>query len=151
MPNTTNLNLPYPASTDYVANGYLDIQNLATDIDSLYGALTAWTPTFANVTGGAGSFVYRFFGKLLYVSGDFSAGTATAGGSISVQLPFATNTAARQQPVNAGNDAAGTGLLYALVGASGTAVVIYGTAARGNFGAGASLTGVHFSGWLEVV
>lgn len=151
MGTTTNLALPYPASTDYVANGYLDIQNLAQDIDAYYAASTAYTPTFANVTGGAGTFTYRKMGKFLYVSGDFSAGTATAAGSITVTLPAGETTIGRQQPVDAGNEAASQGVLYALSGASGTSVVIYGTAARGNWGAGASLTGVHFSALLEVV
>lgn len=151
MGTTTNLALPYPASTDYVANGYLDIQNLAQDIDAYFGASTAYTPTFANVTGGAGTFTYRNMGKFLYVSGDFSAGTATAAGSITVTLPAGITTVARQQPVDAGNEVAGAGVLYAISGASGTSVVIYGSAARGNFGAGASLAAVSFSAILEVV
>lgn len=150
MGTTPNLSLPYPASTDYVANGYSDIENLATGVDNLFGAMTAYTPTSANITSLAGDFAYTLFGKLLYVSGDVTAGTATASGSITITLPAGITTVGRQQPVDAGNEVGGGGICYALSGANGTSVVIYADANRGNWGAGASLTGVSFSAWLEI-
>ena len=150
MGTTTNLSLPYPADTDFVGDGYLNIQNLATGIDAFYNALTTYTPTFTNVTGGAGTFAYRRMGKLGFVRGAFSAGTATAAAAIQISLPTGWTGVGYRQTVTSGNDTGALGVNFGLVQASGTTVVIYGTAARGNWGAGNSIATVFFSAWLEL-
>ena len=52
MPTSTNLSIVTPSSNDYVTNGAVAMQTMADDIDGYWGALTNYTPTLTNVTGG---------------------------------------------------------------------------------------------------
>lgn len=150
MPNTTNLSLLYPSSTGLVGSGYLNIQQLAEGVDAFYGALTTYTPTFTNITGGAGTFAFRRLGKIGFVSGAFTAGTATAAAAVQLSLPAGWTMPARRQIITAGNDTGAVGVLYGLVPVSGSTIQLYGSAARGVFTAGAALATVFYSGWLEL-
>lgn len=145
MPTTTNLGLTYPASTGYVTNGASDMGTLASGIDAFFGAATTYSPTFTNVSGGTTSSRFTRMGKIGIFSVGFSAGTATALGSITVSLPSGWTTVGVIQVVPARN---GNALCSAAVAASGTTVTVYADAAGASFAAAASLTGIRLNGWL---
>lgn len=145
MPTTTNLSLTYPASTGYVTNGASDMGTLATDIDNLYGALTTYTPTLTNVTGGAATGRYRRLGKIGILHVQMTAGTATAAGPITISQPSGwTILTLGVQALNATNGA--TGLVNA--GSTGTTITVYASTAQANFALGASVAGIRVTGWL---
>lgn len=51
MPTTPNLAIPYPASTDEIADGAQNMQAIATNLDTLLGgAWTSYTPTWTAST-----------------------------------------------------------------------------------------------------
>lgn len=50
-------------------------------------AWTTYTPTFGNITGGAGVFAYLIKDKCLKLRGSLSAGTATAAGICTITPP----------------------------------------------------------------
>ncbi len=108
------------------------------------GAWTSFSPAFTNVTSGAGSFAYKQVGKILFVRGRFTGGTATGAANIAVTLPGGLS-AAEVQPVSAFSAAS---LVYAQ--ASTTVLVICKDAAGSAWSAGNSLNGVMFSAAIEV-
>lgn len=66
--------------------------------DNAHDLSTAWvayTPTFTNITGAAGSFAYKIVGKTMFLRYDITAGTATATGLCYFSLP-ATTSAVQQ-------------------------------------------------------
>lgn len=147
MPTTTNLGITYPDSTAYVTNGASDMGVIATDIDALYGALTTYTPTTTNVTGGTVTGRFRKLGKLGVLHIQFTAGTATAAGVITASLPAGwTTLTLGVQGLNANNGA--TGIVYAY--ASGTTVTVGSSTAGANFTLGASVASVRVTGWVLI-
>lgn len=145
MPTSTNLSLVTPASTDYVTNGATAMTTLANGIDAYYGAPLTYTPTLTNVTGGTTAGRYVRIGKLGFFSVGFSAGTATAAGTVTATLPSGWTTVAVIQAVPAVNSAA---VISVTAAASSTTVTIRADAAGNNWTLGASLTGVRLNGWL---
>ena len=102
---TTNNGWDYPTSTDYVKDGALAIQTLATDIDTSTGtglvAWTSWTPTlsggWANGNG-VWTAKYSQIGKRVIATGYFVVGsTTTKGTTLNVSLPV---TAANLNNIN---------------------------------------------------
>lgn len=109
------------------------------------GGWTSYTPTFTNVTSGAGVFAYKQYGKTLYLRGYFTAGTATAINQVGVSLP-------------GGLTAAGANTIYQFVAggvAPGTTVLswdIVGTTSTlftANSVSG-SVVGYGFTGVIEI-
>lgn len=145
MPTSTNLGLVTPASTDYVTAGATAMTTLANGIDAFFGAPTSYTPTLTNVTTGTVAGRFYKIGKLGFVSIGFSAGTATAAGTITATLPAGWTTVAIAQVIPARN---GVAISSAQVAASGTTVTIYTDAAGNNFTLGASVTGIRLNGWV---
>ena len=66
----------------------------------------AYTPTFTNITGGAGTFSYRLRGKKCEVQVAFSAGSATAGGFVAFTVPSVV-TPSVLQPIMVANGTQG--------------------------------------------
>lgn len=145
MPTSANLSLVTPASTDLVTNGATAMTTLANGIDAYYGAPLTYTPTLTNVSTGTAAGRYVRIGKLGFISVGFSAGTATAAGTIAVSLPAGWTTVTVIQAVPAVN---GSAVCTATAAASGTTVVIRADAAGSNFTLGAAVTGVRLNGWL---
>ena len=137
MPTSTNLGLVTPASSDFVASGAVNMQTLANGIDAYYGSMTAWTPTFTNCTSPVVEARYRKIGRMIHLMVDGSSGTVTAAGTITISLPAGLTHLAMRTPVSA--EFAGTGVIHAYITSSGTAITVTGTAAGGNFSAGANL------------
>lgn len=103
MGTTTNNSWPYPAATDAAGNGALNIQNLATAIDTSVGTgLLTWTDFDTFTLGGTGwswatstkNGRYSQLGKMVHfdytitLNGAVSAGT----GAPTFSLPVAANT-----------------------------------------------------------
>jgi hypothetical protein len=106
-------------------------------------SLAAWTtysPSFTNVSSGAGTFKYLLHGKTLFLKGHFSAGTATALGIIQISLP-AGMTAVESVVIAAQNN--NTQISGNIV-SGGSAVRVFSDLAVGNFAAGASIASVHY-------
>lgn len=138
MPISTNLGLVTPTSAGFVTNGAVDMQTLANGVDAFYGVMTAYTPTYTNCSGPVMEARYRKIGRMLHVMIDGTAGTVTAAGTITISLPPGLTSLPSRTPVCA--EFAGTGVVHAWVVASGTAITVSGTAAGGNFAAGANLS-----------
>lgn len=147
MPNTPNVSLPYPTSTDYVANGYLDIENLATAVDNLYGATVTYTPTLTNVTGGATTGQYLWNGKWLIVWATITAGTATAAGTVAISLPAGITSNGYLQPCNGMR---GSAVASAYVSSNSTTITCTADAAGNNFTLGQTVSTYRVSALLEV-
>lgn len=148
MPNTTNLSIPYPNATDLVTLGYDQIADVATGIDAYYGAMTAYTPTFTNCTSPVVDARYRKVGRQLHIIIDGTSGTVTAAGTITISLPAGLTNASIRTPVSA--EFAGTGVIHAYITSSGTVITVTGTAAGGNFSAGANLGNLALNVLLSV-
>ena len=56
-------------------------------LQALVSAGTAWTPTLGNVTTGTVTATYTQVGKLVYISVEFTAGTATAAAVVTLSTP----------------------------------------------------------------
>ena len=147
MATTTNLALPYPASTDLVSQGYLQIQNLATGIDGYFGTWTGWSHgtagvSMTNATGATIAGHYRLIGKNYWLTFSITAGTATAAGTVSVVLPTAIplTIASYAIPVRA-QLAAGVSTSARLETGTRT-ITVWGSAAGANFAASASIISV---------
>lgn len=104
---------------------------------------TSWTPTFTNITGGAGQFYYKLIdAKTLLVRGYFSAGTITATGASYLSLPASkTGVASAFQPVALVSSAAP---LYGGVPSGDTRIGMQSQTM------GQSLVGFAFNGVIEV-
>lgn len=147
MGTTPNLSLPYPASTDYIANGYSDIENLALGVDDIYGATTSYTPTTTNVTGGTKTGNYRIDGKWLTFWAQITSGTATAAGTVTISLPAGVTSAGRVQLVNGMKGAA---VASAYVNSNSTDVTCHVDAAGNNFALGGSVGTYRIDGRIEI-
>lgn len=148
MPTTTNLGIPYPNSSSYVTNGATDMGGIATGIDDFFGAMTTYTPTFTNCSSPVVDARYRKIGKMLHVMIDGTSGTVTAAGTITISLPAGNTAISVRTPVSA--EFAGTGVIHAYITSSGTAITVTGTAAGGNFSAGAGLGNLALNVLLSV-
>lgn len=150
MPTSTNLNLVTPGNTAFVTNGASDMTTLADGIDAYWGAPTVYTPdwTGSNISSGAGDFRYRKVGRLGFVIADFTAGTATAAGTIEFPLPSGWTNIHAQYPVGAVNTA--TGLLYAVAINAGTALRVWANSLAADWTAGQSVAGVRIAATLQL-
>jgi len=148
MPTTTNLGITYPSSSGFVTNGATDMGTIATTIDAFYGAWTSYTPTLTNTTGGVVTGHYRKIGRLLYVRGHISAGTATIGGGLTASLPSTYTTIDRQQPVPCSYN---TAAVSAYASASATVINIRKDAAGTAWTGGNSYVGLNWLAVLEIV
>lgn len=148
MPVTTNLNVTYPSSTDYVANGATAMGTIATGIDAFFGAFTAYSPTFTNVTGGAASGRFVKIGKIGFFRATVTAGTATANGTITVSLPSGWNIESSFGQVVDATNANSTAAVINT--ANPDRVVVYKDAANTAFTAGNSVASVRLQGWVEL-
>ena len=128
---TTNNGWDYPTSTDYVKDGALAIQTLATDIDTSTGtglvAWTSWTPTlsggWANGNG-VWTAKYSQIGKRVIATGYFVVGsTTTKGTTLNVNLPVTAATSNNVNGVAWCGTTASTGLSTLSVLPSSTTVV----------------------------
>lgn len=148
MPTSTNLGLVTPSSSDFVTSGAVNMQTLANGVDAYFGAATIYTPTFTNVTTGAGDFRYRKIGRLGFVIGQFSGGTVTANGTIDVGLPAGWTNVNMQYPVTAVSTSAG--LLFAQCLSGATSIRIWSNSLVANWTAGAVLNVVRFNAVLQL-
>ena len=145
---TTNLAIVYPSSSDLVTNGATAMGTIATGVDDYFGAMTTYTPTFTNCSSPVVDARYRKIGKMLHVMIDGTSGTVTAAGTITISLPAGNTNIAVRTPVSA--EFAGTGVIHAYITSSGTAITVTGTAAGGNFSAGAGLGNLALNVLLSV-
>lgn len=104
------------------------------------GAWTSYTPTFTNITSGAGNFAYKIVGKTLYLRADFTAGTATANGVCTFSLPSGVTSVAARQRFS--NNAAGQEFV---VNASDTKV-----STTGSVGAGGAFSQTYGNAVIEI-
>lgn len=111
-------------------------------------AWTAYTPTFTNITSGAGAFAYQLVGKTLRLRGYFSAGTVTANGVCRFSLPASLSVIAASvyQPVKATKASS----VMISASASGTDVFFGKDTSYANWTAGDSLLSAAFSAEIEV-
>lgn len=136
MGNTANLNLPYPANTDPLANMAAAIQSLANAIDTAVGgAWTAYTPTITNLTLGNGTRVARYLkkGKTLKLRIDLIGGsTSSASGAINIGLPAGMSAHASGAQALMLRHYNGSGLVIggAVVNATGTVILPTTTAGQ---------------------
>lgn len=92
MPTTTNLALPYPASTDLVALGYDQIGDLAVAIDGFF-TFASYTPTISqgastNITKTMSYSNWMNMGTwVLWQFLVTLTGTGTAGSGVTITLP----------------------------------------------------------------
>lgn len=147
MGTTTNLGLPYPASTDYVANGYLDIQNLADAIDTLFGGSASYTPTTVNITSPNVTGNYLLIGKWLFVFVQVTGGTATANGNCKVTLPPGLTGVGRVQPL-VGSITSVVNRIY--LDSNSDEIVFTKDSNGAAFTAGDSLATTRMNGWVEI-
>lgn len=99
MPNTTNLNLPYPDSSALVSLGYDQIADVATGVDAFFGAFTSASITPGGITVGNGTATSytRIIGKIIFVRFEVIFGTTTAvTGAVTFARPTGTNSPSSQ-------------------------------------------------------
>jgi hypothetical protein len=148
MPNTTNLNITYPSSSDFVAAGATAMGTIATGIDAFFGAFTTYTPTLGNVSGGATSGRFVKIGKIGFFRATITAGTATATAAITISLPTGWSA---QTAMNQIVDGANINSTYAVVlTGSPTVVTVYKDADATLFTATNSVASVRIQGWVEL-
>ena len=101
MPVTTNLSIPYPASTDEIADGAQNMQDIADNLDGLLGgAWTAYTPTWTggvtNPTLGNGTLTgfYKKVGRTVVWRMRLTIGSTTNVGSGSWRFSLPVNAVA---------------------------------------------------------
>lgn len=112
---------------------------------SSLAAWSSYSPSFTNVTSGAATVASIAHGKTLLLRGGFTAGTATANGTVAISFP-ATSVAATQI-VTAIN---GNAVSQAIVAGSATVITFRKDAAGTAFTAGDSLTAVRWSAVIEI-
>lgn len=147
MPTTTNLNITYPASSDYVTNGAVAMGTIATGFDAFFGASTGYTPTTTNITGATVTGQYRRIGKIGQIWIQVTAGTATATGPITLSLPVGWNCVGRVQLVNGMRGAVLT-TAYALSNA--TSITCFKDHLGTDFTTGDNVFTYRIDGWLEL-
>jgi len=131
-----------------VGSSILPVANGGNGIDTS-AAWLSFTPTYTNVTSGAGTFSYRKVGTTLFYRGTFTGGTVTAAGTVSITLPASVTLAGAssiRQPFSAHNGAAVT---YARGLGGGTTITFWADTAGTQFALSASLTNLSFSGVFE--
>jgi hypothetical protein len=136
------------ASSAAVGSSILPVANGGVGVDST-AAWLSHTPTYTNVTSGAGTFSYRKIGTTLFFRGTFTGGTATALGTVSITLPASSTlagSASIRQPFTSHNGAAVT---YARGVGGGTTITFWADQAGTQFAASAALTNLSFSGVFE--
>lgn len=111
---------------------------------AILSAGSSYTPTLTNVTGGSVSASYQQWGKMVHLSIEITAGTATAAGTVGLTMPGGASAVRTQ------------GLTAMLAGAyrsarvTTTNITLAADTAGANFGAGASLANTRINGWVEV-
>lgn len=147
MGTTPELGLPYPADTDYVANGYLDIENLATAVDDLYGPSQSYTPTLTNITGGTAGGWYKLNGRWLDFFVAVTAGNTSAAGTFGIELPITGTSAGYTQLVNAMK---GAGVVSAYISANSNEVTCTAHVDGSNFTNNENVATYRVQGRIEV-
>lgn len=112
---------------------------------SSLAAWSSYTPSFTNITSGAATVASITHGKTIYLRGGFTAGTATANGTVAISFP-ATSVAATQI-VAAIN---GNAVSQAIVAGTATVITFRKDAAGTAFTAGDSLTAIRWSAVIEI-
>jgi len=142
----TNTLTAIPLTT--AVTGLLPVANGGNGIDTS-AAWLSFTPTYTNVTSGAGTFSYRKVGTTLFYRGTFTGGTATAAGTVAITLPASSTLAGSssiRQPFVAHNGAAVT---YSRGLGGGTTITFWADQAGTQFALSAALTNLSFSGVFE--
>lgn len=116
---------------------------VADAIQAILSAGSSWTPTLTNVTGGTVDCSYQRWGKMVYISLEFTAGTVTAAGTVSFTTPGSAS-AVRPQGLHAMN-----GAVLRSARVVTTSITVAADSAGANFGAGASLVNTRVNGWFE--
>lgn len=123
------------------AGGKVDVA----DFGGIGGFWTSYTPTFTNITSGAGVFAYMLVGKTLFLRGNMTGGTATAASFVSISIPSgftpASNFAIACVQTRTGK---------AAIVNQGTSNVEVSNIDGTNFAAAASLTNLRWTGVIEV-
>jgi hypothetical protein len=106
-------------------------------------AWTAYTPTFTNITSGAGTFAYKLIGKTLHLRGYFTGGTATSSAVIRFSLPASLTATTSYIQVLAGVNGVGGGAVTWTVGQFDATTVTTSAALSASASVGTySVTGV---------
>jgi hypothetical protein len=94
--NTTNFNIAYPTSTDYVKDGATAIQTVATGFDTRLGDITNYPQQIVNVYSGVSRPI-----PYAMSTGRFSlSGTSVAvGGNVNATIVFTRSTRFNDNPV----------------------------------------------------
>ena len=153
---TTNNGWDYPTSTDYVYQGALAIQTLATDIDTSVGtgllAWTSWSPTLSGGwANGNGVWTARYakLGKTVFAVGSFVVGTTTTKGTnLNVSLPVTAATNAISTSVST-NTVAGTAtyLLWNTVDAASQIISFHAINASATYATRTAITSAIPATW----
>lgn len=133
-----------------IAAGAVVNADLATTTGELGGDWNsnAQTNGFTNVTGGTFQRRWLVVGKTLHFRGWFTAGTATASGSVAVQLPGAITAITGRNQVLYGVN---TATIVTVIATNATnTVTIYASNAGGAFAAGASLVNLTIQGTIQI-
>jgi hypothetical protein len=131
-----------------LSSGYLGINPTIISRLNTPPIVTNNAPTLINVSGGTATLSYILDGNQFAFTFQLSAGTATAGGSCGVTLPF-TNPFAYRQPVIA-YLTNGTAMVIGYLGASSASLVFFKTATATTFTAADSVANTLMSGTLLV-
>jgi hypothetical protein len=131
-----------------VGSSILPVANGGNGID-MSAAWLSYTPTYTNVTSGAGTFSYRKVGTTLFYRGTFTGGTATTASTVSITLPASVTLAGSssiRQPFSAHYGGAVT---YARGLGGGTIITFWADTAGNPFTLSAALLNLSFSGVFE--
>jgi len=94
--NTTNFNIAYPTSTDYVKDGATAIQTVATGFDTRLGDVTTYPQQIVNVVSGVSRpIAYAMSTGRFNVSGT----SVAVGASVNVTVAFTRSTRFNDTPV----------------------------------------------------
>lgn len=150
--DTTNSILYFRSGAAWVKTIDTAVTNadLATATGELGGAWNSDSTTsgFTNVSSGTFQRRWVLIGKTLHFRGWFTAGTATAGGSVAITLPGSyTAITGRNQVLYGVNTA--TIVTVVVTNNTGT-VSIYSSNAGGTFTAGAALSNLTIQGTIQV-
>jgi hypothetical protein len=117
-----------------------------TTIAAEHAAWTSWTPTFTNVTSGAGNFYYKqLTPKTLAIRGYITAGTATSVGTVAVDIPASLTAHATGTQTMFGIDNTSGQLRPWIISGGATKITSWSS-----LGAGNSVSGWSISGIIEV-
>jgi hypothetical protein len=138
-------------TTAKINNGAVTTAKLSTTTGEIAGAWNADTTAvgFTNVTGGNLTRRWLVVGKTLYFRMWFTAGTATANGTVDVTLPGGLSVPTTRAQFYNGANGATLVSVYTPTGSS-TIVRFTSSAASASFTAGASLTSLSVNGVAEL-